>query len=169
MRIPEYYKYRNVQILIAGMALGCIISWLVLLFIYGSLQEKQIYKIEELQAEVKSLNKDKEILIENMREININNQKKLTVEDIKIAILNVEEYKLDSLQEHEIKEIIKGDMNSLLAKNLENISANLEFIIKTIEHRDYEFDDFTYTIKVSRFTLSTTLRIDVEIVDFNRS
>lgn len=54
MRIPEYYKYRGFQVLFAGMALGCIISWCVFLFMYGTLQEKQLFKIKELQIELQS-------------------------------------------------------------------------------------------------------------------
>lgn len=60
-------------------------------------------------------------------------------------------------------------MDSILTKNIENVSTNLEFIIKTIEHRDYKFEDFTYSVKVSRISLSTTLKIDLEILSVDRN
>lgn len=169
MRIPEYYKYRGWQVLFAGMALGCIISWCVFLFMYGTLQEKQLFKIEELQMELQSLKKDKEILIENIKETNQENHKKLVVQNIEISILNAEDHKLDILRKLEIKKMIEDDMDSILTKNIENVSTNLEFIIKTIENRDYKFEDFTYSVKVSRISLSSTLKIDLEILSVNRN
>lgn len=169
MRIPEYYKYRDWQVLIAGMTFGCIISWCVFLFMYGTLQEKQLFQIEDLQMELQSLKKDKEILIENIKETNLENQKKLIVQNIETSILNAKEYKLDILRKLEIKKMIEDDMDSILTKNIEDVSTNLEFIIKMIEHRDYKFEDLTYSVKVSRIALSTILKIDLEIVSVDRN
>ncbi|GAA0336178.1 hypothetical protein GCM10008967_28200 [Bacillus carboniphilus] len=169
MRVPELYrKNRTFQILVIGMVFGSIISWCVFLFMFGSLNDKQLLRIEELQEQVSSLKKDNETLLKNIKEINQENEKKLTVQLIDISLQNTEKYNLSAFDELKIKQEIRDETREILNRKIEDISSNVEFIIKAIEHKPYYIGDATYSVKVDRFSLTTTLKLTLSIESVDR-
>lgn len=163
MRIPELYKRKKLQVFISGMILGCFVGWFLFLYFYGELQDKQLLKIQELQGEVASLKKDKEVLYEDIKNANKKNIELLILQDINIELLNSEKYHLTTSGEYKLKKVIRDEISSLLTKNIDGISENMEIIIKSIENKEYYLDSHIIKVKVSRFALTTTLSIHISI------
>ena len=163
MRIPELYKQKNWQIFLSGIFLGSIIGWILFLYFFGELQDKQLNEIQKLQGEVSSLKKDKEVLYEDIKNANKKNLELLMLQEINIELLNSDKYHLSDLSEYKLKKIIRAEVSSLLTKNIDSVSENMEIIIKSIENKRYNLEKRIITIKVSRIVLTTTLSIDISI------
>lgn len=165
LRIPELYKQKSWQILLVGISIGSIISWSLFLYFYGQLQDKQLIKIHELQAEVRSLKSDKEILIEDIKNSNKEKLDSMELQDIKIEILNSEKFHLTTFSEYKLAQQIRNEINSLLAKDIKGIEESMEIIINSIENNHYQIDKNNIKVKVTRFALTTTLKIKIEIIE----
>jgi len=163
MRIPPYHHLPTWQRFFAGMAVGAIISWFVFLQLYGILQEKQIRTITELENQISHLEDEVKIWQQDPAELNNMNQKKLTVEEIKVVILNAEQYKLDSYTKFRIQESIKKDISHLIAKDIETVYKSRELLKKAIENKTYKIDDREYHLEVHQLFFFTTISIDIKI------
>jgi hypothetical protein len=163
MRIPPYHRDKTWQRFFAGMAVGAVISWLVFLQLFGILQEKQVRRIAKLKDEIVDLQNDIQIWQQDYIQLNKENKKKLTIQDIKINIINAEQYKLDSYTKFRIEESIRNDIDDLIAKDIETVYKSKELLKKTIENKTFEIDDRRYKVEISELFLFTTLSIQLKI------
>jgi hypothetical protein len=163
MRIPPYHHDKTWQRFFAGMAIGAVISWLVFLQLFGILQEKQVRKIAGLKEEIVDLKNDIQIWQQDYIQLNKENKKKLTIQDIKINIINAEQYKLDSYTKFRIEESVKNDIDHLIAKDIETVYKSKDLLKKAIENKTFEIDDRRYKVEISELFLFTTLSIDLKI------
>ncbi|WP_044894516.1 sporulation membrane protein YtrI [Bacillus alveayuensis] len=163
MRIPPYHRDKTWQRFFAGMAVGAVISWLVFLQLFGILQEKQVRQIAKLKETIVDLQNDIQIWQQDYIQLNKENKKKLTIQDIKINIINAEQYKLDSYTKFRIEENIRNDIDDLIAKDIETVYKNKELLKKTIENKTFEIDDRRYKVEISELFLFTTLSIQLKI------
>lgn len=76
MRIPPYYRDKTWQRFFAGAAIGAVMSWFVFLYLFGTLQEKQVRHIAELQDKIVDLENDIRIWQEDYVKLNKANKKK---------------------------------------------------------------------------------------------
>ncbi len=163
MRIPPYYRLPTWQRFLAGMVLGGAISWMVFLFMFGVLQEEQTKTIEEQKDTIENIKKDLSIWQDEYKKLNKDNQKKLLIQDIKIKILNPEEYKVELLSIHETEDKITEDLRSLLTKDLESVYKNKDLIKKTIEKQTINLNDKRYQLKVKEMYIYTSMEIYLEL------
>ncbi|PMC37051.1 sporulation protein [Bacillus sp. UMB0899] len=163
MRIPPHYQQPTWQRFFAGTAIGAIISWGVFLFIFGVIQEKHSTIINEQKQTIQELENDKKIYQEEYTKLNKEAQKKLTIQEIKIHLTNGDRYLFKEFRIKNIENIIKEDLNDLIAKDIESVSSSQLLIERTIENRRLEYDGKKYKLEMTKLLLHTTLYIEIEI------
>jgi len=163
MRIPPYYHERTWQRFFAGAAIGAVISWVVFLYLFGTLQERQTRRIAELEDKIVDLQNDIRIWQEDYVKLNKANKKKLTVQEIRVHLANAEQYKLDSYTTFHIEESVREDISHLIAKDMETVYQGKELLKKAIENKTYTMNEQTYRLEVTELFLFTTLSIEVKL------
>ena len=140
MRIPPYYRKPSWQRFFSGMAVGAMLSWALFLYFNGELIEKNAKVIHEQKVKIEDLEKDIKIWQDDYAELNKKNEEKLTVQEVKVKITNDKKYKLDALSIYEIEEQMKGDLNILLAKDLDSVFKSFFKCEDTL----FQFHPFTF-------------------------
>lgn len=163
MRIPPFYHQPIWQRFLAGVAIGSVISWLVFLFIYGTLQEKQTKQLKQQQDEIADLNRSIKIWQEEFKALNKKNTDQLTIQSIQVKLLNGNKYKLDSFSIFELEEEIKEDVSSVIAKDLKTVFESKDVLKKMIENKMVKLNDKRYRIELKEIVIYTTLSIEIEI------
>ncbi|MEH7224155.1 sporulation membrane protein YtrI [Bacillus sp. JJ1566] len=163
MRVPPYHQKPGWQRFLAGIVIGALISWIVFLFQFGVLQDKQIQKITEQKDEIKELKKSKDILIEDVKKLNEVNKNKLKIQDFNVDFTNKKKFDLSSLNLHHMKTAVIEDLNSLIGQDIQTVSKNKELLFRTIENQVFELDDKTYRLKIHTVFFDTTLEITLNI------
>ncbi|ESU30874.1 hypothetical protein G3A_19775 [Bacillus sp. 17376] len=164
MRIPPYYRRPEWQRFFSGVAVGALVSWILFLYINGAWMEKHAKKIEQQKDEIADLQSDIKIWMEDYEELNEKNQENLTVQEIKVKIINDKKYKqLDTLSIYEIEEEIKGQLNMLLAKDLDSVFKSRDLITRVIENKSIKVNDKRYKLKIKSMVIYTSVSIQVEI------
>ncbi|WLR56088.1 sporulation protein [Mesobacillus subterraneus] len=164
MRIPPYYRRPEWQRFISGVAVGALVSWVLFLYINGAWMEKHAKKIEQQKDEIADLQSDIKIWMEDYEELNKKNQENLTVQEIKVKIVNDKKYKqLDTLSIYEIEEETKGQLNMLLAKDLDSVFKSRDLITRVIENKSIKVNDKRYKLKIKSMVIYTSVSIQVEI------
>ncbi|WP_170007920.1 sporulation membrane protein YtrI [Bacillus fonticola] len=165
MRIPPYYRNPNWQRLFAGMALGAFLSWMIFLFIYGVTQEKQATLIQRQENDIADLKRDKLVWQERFQELNNEQQKQLTVQEIRVRIRDNPRLELAELSLYEIQEKVKDDLSVLLSKDLETVSEMRDLIKRTIENQLHRVEEKQYKLTLHETVVYTEviLILDIEL------
>ncbi len=163
MRIPPLYKSRIWQAIFGGMAVGGVIGWVIFLYIYGTFHEEQRALIWQQQNEITDLKRKNKILQEDQQNENEKTKKTLTIQDVKIDIVNHEQYDLDLLAVHSLSSDVKKDLQNLLTKSVQSVADNKELLLKAIENKKYTRDNVTYHFIVRTIYFDTTLEISLQI------
>ncbi len=164
MRIPPYYRLPSWQRFFAGMAIGGIISWFIFLYIFGEWQERYSKEIRLQKDAIYELEKDKHIWQEEFKKLNKENQKKLTVQDINIKIVNSDKYKLDSFSVFQVEDSIKEDISMMRAKDIDTVYKSSELIKKIIENKTHRVNEKRYRVEVKEMVIYTTVSIELNIM-----
>lgn len=164
MRIPPYYRRPEWQRFFSGAAIGALVSWILFLYLNGEWMEIHAKTIEKQKNEIADLKSDIEIWMEDYEELNKKNQEKLTVQEIKVKIVNAKKYKqLDTLSIYEMEEEMQGQLNMLLAKDLDSVFQSRELITRVIENKSIGIGDKRYKLKIKSMVIYTSVSILVEI------
>jgi hypothetical protein len=163
MRIPPHYQQPSWQRFFAGAAIGAVISWGVFLFIFGVIQEEHSTIINKQKQTIQDLENDKKIYQEEYTKLNKKAQEKLTVQEIKIKLTNGDRYLFKDFRITNIENSVKEDLKDVMAKDIESIVSNHLLIERIIENKPLKFDGKEYKLEMTKFMLTTTLYIEVEI------
>ncbi len=163
MRIPPLYRKPSWQQLLAGMALGAVISWFVFLYIFGILQEKQTKLIHDQKDKISKLEGDIKIWQDEFHALNKKNLEQITVQKITVKIINAEKYKLDSFSVFEVEESVRTDINMMVAKDLETVFKSRDLLKKVIENKRVKINEKRYSLEVKEIFIYTTLAIQLKI------
>ncbi|MFS0645579.1 sporulation membrane protein YtrI [Siminovitchia sp. 179-K 8D1 HS] len=164
MRIPPYYKQPAWQRFLAGAAVGGCISWLIFLFMFGTLQERNSALIEKQALQIKELRGYIKIWQEDYQKLNKKNEEMLTIQKIDVKIAGFERYRITDRQSiFEAEEEVKEDLKSLIAKDLTVAYNNKEIIKKTVENKSFEINGKTYRLEVKELYFYTTVALVAEI------
>ncbi|WP_062104291.1 sporulation membrane protein YtrI [Bacillus niameyensis] len=164
MRIPPLYRSPVWQRFMAGVAIGGCISWIIFLYMFGVVQERNSVVLQEQANEIKRLNSDIDIWREDYRELNKKNEEKLTIQEIKVKLTGYEKYNIkDSQSILTAEEDIKEDLKSLLTKELGIIYKNKEIIKKTIQNKIVAINGKKYELLIREIYFYTTIQIEVEL------
>jgi hypothetical protein len=164
MRIPPYYEKGSWQRFLAGGVIGGIISWIIFAYMFGVYQDIQIKHITKQADEIRNLKADIEIWKEDYKKLNEENKKGITIQEIKVKLINADKYRFDSLRQLDLESKARNDISHLIAKEISTIYDDKELIIRAIENRSFTIDDKHYQLEVrSIFLLYTNLEIQVEM------
>jgi hypothetical protein len=163
MRIPPYYRKPSWQQFFAGMAIGGGISWCIFLYIFGVWQEEQSTQIHEQKELIAKLNNDKNIWQEEFQALNKKSIEQMTVQEIKIKIINGDKYKLDLLSVFQTEQGVKEDISMMVAKDLETVYKSRELLRRAIENKVIKVNDKRYRLEVREIFIYTTLSIRLDI------
>ncbi|KZR59253.1 sporulation membrane protein YtrI [Bacillus badius] len=164
MRVPSLHNRQRTKQLLAGAAVGFCLSWLLFLYMFGAMQERQAAKLEKQKKVMDELKVQLEIWQEEYKELNKKNLHKLTVQEIEIDIINYKKYGIDDSQSiFAAKEQIKEDLSVLYAKDLETVYSHKELIRQTIENKRLKMNKRSYSLHVKEWYFYTTVHIQLEL------
>ncbi|MEC5421946.1 hypothetical protein QGM71_00370 [Virgibacillus sp. C22-A2] len=162
MHIPPYHKKETWQRFYAGALIGGIIAYFILIYMYGSMYEKQLEENRELQANVIDLKNQNKALLQDKEDMDEESKKPLLVESIEITITNTQELRLDRLIVHDLEEMLKKEINHIIGQDISIIGNSDTLLISTIENKAFSIDDLTYYFRVKLLTISQTVKITAE-------
>lgn len=164
MKMPPLRKSPSWQRFLAGAAIGGCVSWLIFLFMFSTLHEKNSKIIKLQRTEIMELQRNISIWQEDFRELNKKNEEMLTIQEIDVKIINYEKYKIkDSQSLFEIKDGVKDDLNSLLAKDLTTVYKNKDLVKKTVENKNIKLNGKRYQLRIKEMYFYTTVHLVVEL------
>ncbi|BCB05119.1 sporulation membrane protein YtrI [Bacillus sp. KH172YL63] len=163
MRIPPFYRLPSWQRFFAGMVIGGIVSWMIFLFMFGTMHEKQAQKIAEQKNDISKLKNTLSYLQEEYKQLNSENENELTIQEVKVKIINTTKTKVELLSIHETEDRLSEDLRSLLTKDLESVYGNKELIKKIIENKTVKLNDKNFRLKVREMYFYTTTEITLEL------
>lgn len=164
MRVPPYHQVRGWRRFFAGAVIGGMIGWLVFLYMFGVMQEKQIQKIMDQRKAIKYMEKKLEIWEADYQKLNEETEKKLKIQEIQITILNGGTYNLDHLSIAEAEDAIRVDLASLIAKDVETIYNGRSLLKKSIENKILDINKRRYKLDVAEIFFYTNMKIEVRLV-----
>ncbi|MDP4169596.1 MAG: sporulation protein [Bacillota bacterium] len=163
MRIPPLYRSPSWQRLLAGMAIGGCISWIIFLYIFGALQEENTKLIQKQKEDIKDLRQDIKIWQDEYKALNKKNIELLKIQEISVRITNWEKYGLDAYSVFEVEDAMKEDISMMKAKDLETVFKSRDLIKKVIENREVRINDKRYRLEVKEMVIYTTLSIRIQL------
>lgn len=163
MHLVPYYKNKNWQRFLAGLFVGALLSYFVFIYMYGQLLEKRIEENLQLRIEKQELQLAYQTLEQKMSDLNQKYQEKLTVHSIEIKITNAETFKLDRFSLHELQELLRSEVNVILGKEVTTLTEHYPLLIRTIENKPYNVDDFSYQAKVKHLFINEHSEIHIEL------
>ncbi|WP_059171387.1 sporulation membrane protein YtrI [Bacillus sp. FJAT-27445] len=163
MRVPPLYKDNTWQRFFVGMAIGGIISWLLFIYMYGILQEKQTLLIQEQKDTIQDLRDDVAIWQEEFKNLNKENIEHLLVQQITVKIINHQKYSLDLLSVKQTEEAVTEDLKTLKAKDVQTVYKNKDLIKRVIENRSVSINGKKYRLEVKELVIYTNVIIQLHI------
>lgn len=162
MHIPQLKNKNSWQRLIVGFFSGAVVSYGVIMFMYGSMYEKLFEENLMLQAEINELEGLYESLLETQKEEKEKNKEKIAVETIEITIMNAEDLEIDRLTVHQLTDMIKREINNIIGQEITSLSSSDHLLVSTIENKRFSIDDFNYAFEVKQMTISTIVKLKLE-------
>ncbi|MBB5172732.1 sporulation membrane protein YtrI [Texcoconibacillus texcoconensis] len=163
MRIPPFYNDSTWQRFFAGIVVGMIIGWLFFLYNFGNVHEKLVLEINKQKSTIENQEETIDILQRDQEEINEEAKKNLTVQDIKITVVNEEDIKLSELTLHELKANVEHELEIVRNKNIETVANTKELLLKAVENKTFVVNENRYKLNIEQLFLFTTLEIFVRI------
>ncbi|MBS4173802.1 sporulation membrane protein YtrI [Bacillus sp. FJAT-49736] len=164
MRVPTLHRKPVWQRFFAGVVIGGCISWMVFLFMYGTLQEKQTKEIEKQNSIIKDLRQEKSIWQDEWNKLTKKNADMLIIQNVNVKIKGYEKYNIkDSHSIFEKEEEIKEDLRSLVAKDINTVYQNKELIFKTIENKTIKINNRRYKFVIKDIFFFSTININLEL------
>ncbi|MBU5468105.1 hypothetical protein KQI49_14850 [Virgibacillus sp. MSJ-26] len=162
MHIPPYHKKMSWQRFFIGLFFGALISYGIVIYMYGQMYEDLLEKNLALQSELSDVKKQNESLLKTNEDLDEQSKKPITVESIDMVIENKEELKLDTFTVHKLEDLIKQEIDHLVGQDVYIVSESEELLIAAIENNVYEADDFSYEFEISKLTISNHIKITVD-------
>ncbi|WP_370295189.1 sporulation membrane protein YtrI [Rossellomorea marisflavi] len=156
MRIPPFYRLPSFQRFFAGAVIGGIVSWMIFIFMYGSLHEWQTQKIQDQQTKLEKLTNTLSYLQEENKELNDENEDELTIQEVRVKIINPTKTKVELLSLYQAEESLSQDLRSLLNQDLKTAHDNKELIKKIIENKTIKLNDRPFQLEVKEIYFYTT-------------
>lgn len=161
MHVPPFYRRRSWQLFGLGLIAGGLVGYGIFLFMYGKMYSDLLTENVELEAEVKSLQQQNEILLHDKEQLQ--QEQPLTVQTIELHYINEKEFRFDRLTTHQLNELIKEELKEIVGKSVESIAENHELLIQLIEKKTFSLDDVDYHFIVRKLILTETLIVHLEV------
>ncbi|MDY0408658.1 sporulation membrane protein YtrI [Virgibacillus soli] len=163
MHIPPFYKKVGWQRFFVGVFFGALLSYLVVIFMYGKMYSALVEENMSLQSELSTIQKQNKALTEDNENLDERAKKPWLVQNIYIEILNPDDLKIDKLIEHQLVELAKEEINHLIGQEVRSVSESAELLISTIENKAFKVDDFAYRFNVQKLIIDRQIKIHVDV------
>lgn len=163
MRIPEHYKRPGWQRFFAGFFLGTLVGWTFFVYHFGNVHEDLIIEIKKHELTIQNQKDTIETLRSEERRLNEENQKKLTIQDIKIYFTNEQRLKLSELTTYELKQLALNELKFLEGQEIGTVASTKELMLRTIENKVFQINENRYQLKAEEVYLYTTLELYLSI------
>lgn len=159
MHIPPYHKKRSWQIFLVGVWVGAIIAYVVLVFMYGRMYEDVLSEQIQLETKIGELERQNETLLQDKEDL----QEKTpdTILSISMQFINKDDLHLDRLITHQLEDLVKNELSSVIGKEIDSVSENDQLLIELIENQTFTIDDLSYQFEVKKVSFSETLKLDL--------
>lgn len=161
MHIPPYHKKRSWQIFFVGTFIGVIIGYMIIMYMFGKMYEDIISREYQLQTELEELENQNEALLEDKEDLQ--EQVTPTILIIDITFLNSEDLHVDRLTTHELEDLLRKELQSVIGKTVDSVTENEVLLIRHIENKTFTVDNLSYTFEVKRLSISSKLKLSIDI------
>ncbi|WP_249870882.1 sporulation membrane protein YtrI [Oceanobacillus saliphilus] len=161
MHIPPYYRKPGWQRFFAGAFFGGIISYLILIYMYGTMYEQLLTENMEINSELSDLKKENEALLKDKEDLSEKQREPLTVSSISIRIVEGESLKMDRLIELQLEGMLKEEISHLIGQEIEMITKSDQLLESAIENKGFTIEDVNYYFEVKKITIASELEINV--------
>lgn len=162
MHIPPFYKRRTWQCFFIGIFFGSVISYCILLYMYGSMYENLYEHNLNLESRVLELKNQNDALLKDKRTSDEKEIQSMTIDKIEIYITNEQQLQLDRLIIHQLEEEIKKEINHIIGQDIMTISEADLLLQSTIENKRFTVDDFTYAFEIEKLTIAHIVKITLK-------
>lgn len=162
MHIPRYYRKPGWQRFLVGIFFGALISYWIVLFMYGTMYERLLEENSKIQQKLNNAENKILALEKDNVDLNEKSKQKITVEEIDLVILNAEELKIDTLLQHQLEGLVKEEIQDIIGRDVASLTESDSLIMSSIENKTFRVDDFTYYFVIERLIISPTIRIVVK-------
>jgi|SRR5690625_3773230 len=157
MHIPPYHKKRTWQIFFLGTFAGAIVSYVIIMFMYGKMYENILVEQSELQTKYNEVKAQNEALLEDKEKLE--EKSNFTINSIDVDFLNDKQLKLDRLSAHQFENMVKEELHYIIGKEVKSISDNDNLLISVIENKTYTLDDKSYNIEVKKISIAEKIKL----------
>lgn len=162
MHIPPLFKKRSWQIFIIGLCFGGVITYGIIMYMYGVMYEKLLEENLFLQEEIVELMNRNESLLKDQELLDEKHSKLMRIETIEVEIKDEDTIDFDRLALLQLKQSIKREVDHIIGKNIETISESDQLLISSIENKPFKLDDFFYYFRVYQLTIAKDVKITVQ-------
>ncbi|HLQ72421.1 MAG TPA: sporulation membrane protein YtrI [Bacillota bacterium] len=162
MRVPSYHKQTTWQRFFVGCFIGAIFSYVIFIYMYGSMYETLIEEKLHLESEVGELKDQNEALLQDKKDLDKEKSEKTTVDEIDITIENKDELEIDRLLIHELEGKIRETLKHIIGQEVSIVGASMHLLVSTLEKQKIEIDDYTYQFHITRLIISEKTKITLE-------
>lgn len=163
MRLSNQLKRPGWQRFFAGVFVGMIIGWTFFVYRFGEIHEQLIIDLRKQQITIADQKKRIETLVSDQKKLNEENQKKLTIQEVKVTFSNDRKLKLNELTSYELKQQAQNELSFLEGKDIATVADTRELMIKTIENKVFTIGDTNYRLKTEQVYLFTTIELVMKI------
>lgn len=157
MHIPPYHKKRSWQIFFLGIFAGSVISYTVIMFMYGKMYENLLVEQSELQTKFNEVKAQNEALLEDKEKLQ--EKSNFIIQSIEVTFLNDQQLKLDRLSTHQFENMVKQELHYIIGKEVKSISDHDNLLISVIENKTYTLEDKSYHIEIKRISISEKVKL----------
>src|SRR5699024_1233702 len=162
MHIPPYHKKMSWQRFFIGLLFGALISYGIVIYMYGQMYEELFQENLCVQPELSEVKTQNESSLKTNEDLEEPSKEPITVESIDMVIENKEELQPDTFTVHKLEDLIKQEIDHLVGQDVYIVSESDELLIAAVENNVYEVDDFSYEFEVSKLTISNHIKITVD-------
>jgi hypothetical protein len=161
MHIPPYHRKSTWQRFFVGAFFGSIISYFILIYMYGTMYEERLAENMELASELRELKIQNEALLKDKEDLDEKSREPLSVSSIAITINEGEQLKIDRLIEIQLEEMIIEEVNHLVGQEITVIDKIDQLLMSSIENKGFTIEDITYYFEINKLTIAPELKISV--------
>lgn len=163
MRVSYQFRRPGWQRFFAGVFVGIMIGWTFFVYHFGKIHDELMIELKKQEMTIADQKKRIETLISDQKRINEENEKKLTIQEIKIHFTNDRKLKLNELTSYELKQQALTELRFLEGKDIATVAQTRELMLKAIENKIFTIGDTNYRLIAEQVYLYTTLELVMRI------
>lgn len=165
MHFSPYHKKPTWQKFLAGMFFGAVVAYTVFTFMYGKMYESLLAKNIQLHADIATLTKQYDALIEQKEKLE--QTMPYTIGSTEVHFTNEKQFQQDALIQHQLTNMIKKELETFIGKPVQSVAENDTLLIKLIENNVYTIDDLTFELQVKKLFIYEKLTLFIQLKKVN--